>query len=423
MTIGSVVERPAYPTKRDEAWRYAPHRTLAELAFGPPVQLGANVPTDLDELIPNLDGPLVMVINGVVDTERSQLAGPLGVHLSTLSEQVGANSSVVASHVGVTEPADAFVALNIEYGVDGAVVRIDDGVALDVPIHVVDVEIPDRTQNASCTGVVIDIGAGSRATVVETRIGVGAEFGGSNIRTTVTLRDGATLEHVLVQDVPSSQVHLSRVDVTQATDSTYRARSFNLGGSYGRVAYDVRLDGPGAHADLSGLFFGFGDQTLDQQINVIHAVENCTSRQSFRGVLDDESTGVFNGGIDVRPGADGTDAEQSNDNLLLSDRAEVNTQPRLEILADDVACAHGATVGQLDENALYYMRSRGIPIEEARRLLINGFADQSVEDVKIEIIRTWITRRLGHSIGWIPEIVRDDRGQESAGGERDGEDA
>ena len=113
-------------------------------------------------------------------------------------------------------------------------------------------------------------------------------------------------------------------------------------------------------------------------------------------MLDDESTGVFNGGIDVRPGADGTDAEQSNDNLLLSNRAEVNTQPRLEILADEVACKHGATVGQLDDTALYYMRSRGIPADEARRLLINGFADQVVDDVGIEAVRTWITHRLGH---------------------------
>ena len=128
-------------------------------------------------------------------------------------------------------------------------------------------------------------------------------------------------------------------------------------------------------ADLSGLFFGVGEQILDQQITVVHQAKDCTSRQTFRGVLDDASTGVFNGGIDVCPGADGTDAEQSNDNLLLSNRAEVNTQPRLEILADEVACKHGATVGQLDDTALYYLRSRGISADDARRLLINGFAD------------------------------------------------
>ena len=398
MTIGSVVERPAFPTKRDEAWRYAPHRTLAELAFGPPVELGANVPVDLDAQIPAIEGPRIVVINGVVDTERSHLGAPTGVHLSTLAEKVGGGSELVAAHIDVHEPADAFVALNLEYGVDGAVVHVAEGLEVDVPIQIVDIEIPDRTQNASCTGVVIHVGSGSSATVVETRLGVGTEFGGSNIRTTVTLDDGATLEHILLQDVPTTQVHLSRIDVTQGADSAYRARSFNLGAAYGRVAYHVRLQGVGAHADLSGLFFGFGEQTLDQQLSVVHAVPDCTSRQSFRGVLDDESTGVFNGGIDVRPGADGTDAVQSNDNLILSNRAEINTQPRLEILADEVACKHGATVGQLDDTALYYMRSRGIPVDDARRLLINGFADQVVDDVGIEAVRTWITQRLGHDI-------------------------
>jgi Fe-S cluster assembly protein SufD len=128
----------------------------------------------------------------------------------------------------------------------------------------------------------------------------------------------------------------------------------------------------------------------------VHAQPDCTSRQSFRGVLEDASVGVFNGGIDVLPGADGTDAEQANDNLLLSNRAEANTQPRLEILADEVACKHGATVGQLDDTALYYLRSRGIAAEEARRLLINGFADQVVDEIRNETLRAWVTHRLGH---------------------------
>jgi Fe-S cluster assembly protein SufD len=203
----------------------------------------------------------------------------------------------------------------------------------------------------------------------------------------------------VLQDVPSTQIQLTRIEVTQAAGSVLRARSFNLGAIYGRIAYDVHLAGEGARADLSGLYFGTGDQTLDQQITIVHEAQNCTSRQKFRGILDDESTGVFNGGIDVRPGADGTDAEQSNDNLLLSRRAEANTQPRLEILAHDVSCKHGATVGQLDDEALYYLRTRGVPVDEARRLLIRGFADQAVDAADSETLRTWINDRLGHIDG------------------------
>jgi len=386
-----------YPTRRDEAWRYAPHRQLGELSFGPPVEVTRAVP-DLDARIPELGGPRIVIVNGLVDLNRSDLAAPDGLHVSTLADTLAERPEQVTTHFERSgdEITDAYLAVNIAFGNDGAVIDVADGVTVDVPIHIVDVEVPDTTANASCTGVVVHLGRGSSATVVETHLGVGRVFGGSNIRTTAELDDDATLEHVLLQDVPDTQIHLSRVDVTQGRRSTFRARSFNLGAAYGRVAYDVLLAGEGAHADMSGLYFGFGDQVLDQQVTVVHAAKDCTSRQSYRGVLDDSSTGVFNGGIDVRPGADGTDAEQSNDNLLLSNRAEVNTQPRLEILADEVACKHGATVGQLDETAMYYMRSRGIAADEARRLLINGFADQVVDDVGIAAVRTWLTHRLGH---------------------------
>jgi Fe-S cluster assembly protein SufD len=390
-----------YPTRRDEAWRYAPHRQLAELSFGPPVQLFGDLPAALDEQIPTLNGPRIVVVNGSVDADRSNLTTPNGLRLSTPADALVNVRQLAGSDddggVVDDEVLDAYTAINIAFAAGGTVIDVADGVVLDEPIHIVDIAMPAQLQNGSCTHTEIRLGAGSSATVIETRLGVGNDVGGSNVRTTVSLGHGAALDHVLLQDVPANHVHLSLVDVTQQARSTLRARSFNLGASYGRLAYGVHLAGVGAHADLSGLFVGSGEQILDQQITVVHDAEDCTSRQSYRGVLDDGSIGIFNGGIDVRPGADGTDAAQSNDNLLLSNRAEINTQPRLEILADEVACKHGATVGQLDETAMYYLRSRGIPADEARRLLINGFADQAVDDVGIETVREWILDRLRHT--------------------------
>ncbi len=387
-----------YPTKRDEAWRYAPHRQLGELSFGPTVEMSVDLPADLDDQIPALDGPRIVIVNGIVDHERSNLTAPDGLHVSTLADALAERPERSGVHRDHTddEVTDTYKALNSAFTVDGAAVHVADGTTVDVPIHIVDITMPGTAHNTSCTGVVINLGAGSSATVVETRLGAGTEFGGSNVHTSVSLDDDATLEHVLLQDIPAGQIHLSRVEVAQGARSTFRARSFNLGASYGRLAYSVCLAGEGALADLSGLFYGTGDQILDQQITVVHDVKDCISRQSFRGVLDGESTGVFNGGIDVRPGADGTDASQSNDNLLLSNHAEINTQPRLEILADEVACNHGATVGQLDDAALYYLRSRGITADEARRLLIRGFTNQAVDDIGIDKVRAWINHRLGH---------------------------
>jgi Fe-S cluster assembly protein SufD len=393
---GELLNGVVRPTKRDEAWRYAPHRRLDELTFGPTAAGAVDVPAELVERIPQLDGPRIVVVNGVVDHGRSDLGPMAGVHLHTLADATSTHPELVARHSDPGASADAFTAYNVAYGTDGAVIVVDAGAEIDLPIHVVDIVHPSSAPNASSTGVVIHLGAGSCATVVETRLGAGSEFGGSNVRTTITLDHDATLEHIVVQDLASNLVHLSRVEAVLGERSALRTRSFNLGAAYGRLAYHVELAGADASVDLSGLFFGVGDQVLDQQITVVHRAKDCTSRQLFRGVLDDASTGVFNGGIDVCPGADGTDAEQSNDNLLLSDRAEVNTQPRLEILADEVACKHGATVGQLDDTAMYYLRSRGIAADEARRLLINGFADEVVDDVGLDALRSWITRRLGH---------------------------
>jgi Fe-S cluster assembly protein SufD len=383
------------PTKRDEAWRYAPHRLLGELTFGPATALPDGVDLDLGARLPALDGPRLVVVNGVVDHERSDLPTLDGVTVSALAASP-ADATRLHTERSDSEVSDAYMALELAYGGDGAFVDVAAGATVDVPIHVVHVAAPDATANTSCSGVLIRLGAGSEATVVESRIGVGDVVGGSNVRTTIVLAEEATLEHVLIQDLPPSQVHLARIEIDQAAGSTLHTRSFNLGAAYGRLAYHVELNGAGALAELSGLYFGVGDQVLDQQLSVVHAQPDCTSRQAFRGVLDDASTGVFNGGIDVRPGADGTDAEQANDNLLLSNRAEANSQPRLEILADEVACKHGATVGQLDDTALYYLRSRGIAADEARRLLINGFADQVVDEVGNETLRAWITHRLGH---------------------------
>ncbi len=373
---------------------------MAKLTFGPSTSSAPTIPAEIEQLIPAVDGPTIVIVNGVVDAGRSNLASlPTGLAISSLSA-VSANDPDRLDQHFQRHSNDAFEAYNIAFGTDGVVIEIGEGIQIETPIQIVDISLPDTTSNTSCTGIVIELAPASSATIVETRLGSDAAaggVGGSNTRTTISLQANATLEHIVLQNLAPTQTQLGAVFVTQAGGSEFLGRSFNLGSSFGRLAYDVEMIGDGARADLAGLFFGRGAQILDQQINVIHGAKDCVSRQSFRGVLDDESVGVFNGGIDVRPGADGTDAEQSNANLLLSDRAEVNTQPRLEILADDVACKHGATVGQLDETALYYMRSRGLPADEARRLLIKGFADQSVEEMSNETLRAWVFERLGHN--------------------------
>lgn len=391
------------PTKRQEAWRYAPHRTLGELSFGAATGLIASIPDGLLDGLPALDGPRIVIVNGRVDLGRSGLGGDVpGVTIGSRAEMLAAGTDLPdldgdSAHRYASSPSEAYAAINLMFGTDGAFIDVAAGVTVDRPIHIVDVNVADQIGTASSSRTHVRLGAGSIATIVETRVSANPGFGGSNLGTVVSLDAGARLDHIVLQDLAETQVHLGRVEVDQAAGSVYTARAFNIGSAYGRLEYHVRLNESEASADLAGLYFGAGDQVLDQQVTVVHAAENCISRQAFRGVLDEQSTGVFNGGIDVRVGADGTDAAQSNDNLLLSDRAEANTQPRLEILADEVKCAHGATVGRLDEQALYYLRSRGIPATDARRLLIDAFADRVIDEVGSEPVRTWIARRLGHA--------------------------
>lgn len=376
------------PTRRDEAWRYAPHRELAQLNFRPAPEIRRDVDAAL-AAAPQLDGLRVVLVNGVVDEQRSQLGSP------SPGVTVGGGPAV-ADELDEDAPVDAYDALNRSLAGDGLSVEVDAAVDFDQPIHIVHVLDPAVEHDAYCGRVRIALGEGSTATIVETHVGAGDTTGGANVRTTAVLAAGATLEHLVLQDLAASQVLLARLEVRQGADSRLQARSFNLGASYGRVASHVDLAGEGADADLAGLYSGNGEQVLDQQPTVVHRMPGCTSRQAYRGVLDDSSTGVFSGGIDVRPGADGTDARQSNDNLLLSRQAEVDTQPRLEILADDVACQHGATVGQLDQTALFYLRSRGVPADEAARVLINAFADQVVDEVRHAAVRQWLAQLLGH---------------------------
>ncbi len=386
----------ARPTRRDEAWRYAPHKVLDQLVLEPQANADTSVADDVLAQLPELDGAKLVIVNGIVNAELSNFDEPAGLSLSTLAQKRNTNASAIAAHFG-GQPADVFEATNQASAADGAVITVADDAQVTQPIQVVHIASPGSANATSYAGVVIHVGQGASASVVETHVGNAANAGGSHVLTTVTLGQGATLNHLVLQDAPSNHVVISQVSVSQEANSTYNAHAFNLGASYGRLAFDVALSGNSAHTDLSGLYFGFGDQTLDQQVTVTHDATNCTSRQSFRGVLDDQSAGIFNGGIDVRPGADGTDAEQANDNLILSDRAEANSQPRLEILADDVACKHGSTVGQLDDTALYYLRSRGIGATQARRLLIDGFAHQVLDTVEIEAVRTWVSKRIGQS--------------------------
>ena len=384
-----------FPTLKDEDWRYTRLGPILGIPFEPAVagvshRLSSST---IDALAADLGGTRLVFVNGYFAPELSRLTElGEGVTVTNLA-------SVLAEGAERLEPLlsrpfgqhhHAFTALNTALAEDGAFIYLAAGTTVDEPIQLVFFSDSGGSPLVSSPRSVVLAGPGSQATIVETHAGIEGDVYCTNAVTEVVLEEGAAVEHYKVQDESESAFHLALVDVRQGRDSQFSSRSIALGSSIARHEVRVRLEAEGAEVSLDGLYMPRRDQHHDNPILIEHAAPNCISHQLYKGVLDGHGQGVFNGRVVVHPGAAGTDAAQTNKNLLLSDHAEVDTRPRLEIYADDVKCTHGAAVGQLDEDAVFYLRSRGIPHQAARGLLIYAFVNEMVERLRPEPLRSLV---------------------------------
>jgi Fe-S cluster assembly protein SufD len=242
----------------------------------------------------------------------------------------------------------------------------------------------------------------SEAAVVEDYIGDGARYL-TNAVSEVVIGNNAKIDHYKLQREGEGSYHIATVEVRQGRDSRFRSYAVSLGSALARIAINTTFEAEGGECSFDGLYMATGRQHLDHHTTIDHRQPRCTSRELYKGVLDGKATGVFNGRVYVRPNAQKSDATQMNKNLLLSDQATVDTKPQLEIFADDVKCSHGATIGQLDEKALFYLRSRGIGADQARQLLIRGFANELIDRLRAEPVRAQLQRALQTRWGWMSE--------------------
>lgn len=321
---------------------------------------------------------------------------PAGVFVGRLAEAIEAQREEVDEHLGAHRPGDsadthAFAALNAALFRDGACILLPRGTRVEAPIHLVFVA---SGGTMSFPRNLIVLGVDAQATVVETYTGIGGTAGGSPLGQSLTvpvteiaaLAD-SNLKHVKVQREMLDAFHVAAFELHQERSSRVASHSISLGGGIVRNDLHAVLAGEGADCVLNGLYLVEGRQLVDNHMKVEHAAAHCDSHELYKGVLDGKARAVFNGLIHVHPGAQKTDAKQSNRNLLLSAEAIANSNPQLEIYADDVKCTHGSTVGQLDEDAIFYLRSRGIGIEAARSLLTYAFASELVERIPVEPVR------------------------------------
>jgi Fe-S cluster assembly protein SufD len=372
------------PTTRDEDWRFTNLAPLAGVTFGPAGE-EAGAAARLLRDAPAPAGARLVFENGRFRRELSTGAPlPAGAVLASLGEALRHAPEAVRPHLGRLAPAGTpgalpFVAANAALLEDGAYLYLPPGAVVATPIELVFVTGGAHPVAAS-PRVLVVAGEGARATIAEIYVGSGDVYL-VNAVTELVLGEGAELEHVKLQDDGVHAFHVSAVFAEQAARSRLTAHALSLGAAIGRSELRARLVGEGGEVAVSGLFMADGTRVQDAFSWVEHAVPRCTTTETYKGILDGKARGVFSGRIRVLPGAQKTSARQMSSNLLLSDDAIVDTKPQLEIFADDVKCGHGGTVGQLDEAALFYLRSRGVAEAEARSLLIWAFAAEMVERV------------------------------------------
>jgi len=373
------------PTTRAEAWRYTAldDVTAALGRAGPPPPVEPEVTGALvGELAGDHGGPRLVCVNGRVRADVSDLhAVPSGVWLGGRGWEDGDE-----------DPPDGFAALNELAGTDAATVLVGAGVRVDEPLHVVHLVVPGRAVAAVHPRTVVGVGDGSVVEVVETYAGLAGEaITVTNASTRILAGDSSHVTYHRVQVEADDALHVGATRVEQAAGSHVRATSVMTGASVARSAIEARLSGAGAEIDLRGLYLPAGRQRHDNVVTVDHVAPHCRSTQLFKGVVDDHGRGSFTGHVIVRHGAAGTDARQTNRNLVLCPTAQADTRPWLAILADDVRCAHGATVGRLDDEALFYLRSRGIPLPESRALLVAAFVGEVLEGLSPASLRERLT--------------------------------
>lgn len=398
-------QETGFPTPRDEEWKYTNVAPLARIDFQPAQPAGdRSLEKNLERFrFANLQCRRLVFVNGFHAPElSSQESPPAGLRVGSLASAISENPHFLQAHLAryATFQEHAFNALNTAFIQDGAFIHVPKGCIVQEPIHLLFLSSVDSQPTVSHPRNLIVTEENTQLTVIEHYLSRrdGVHF--TNPVTELVVGENAVVEHYKLQQENEDTFHVATLQFYQGGSSSLASHSITLGGNLVRNNLNAVLDGEGADCVLNGLYLLGGEQHVDNHTGIEHAKAHCTSRELYKGVLDGRARGVFHGRILVRPGAQKTDSKQTNKNLLLSNQALINTKPQLEIYADDVKCTHGATIGQLDNDAIFYLRSRGIGAEVARSLLIYAFAGEIVNRIKVEALRSQLDDFL---FNWLPK--------------------
>ena len=389
-----------FPSMRIEEWRFTSVKAIAETPFSlksTPARTEVSVGDIEHLLIGGLDRSRLVFVNGRYSEELSLLDGLTSdVTLTSLASQLDHDSELVRKHLGryASYQDNAFTALSTAFIRDGAFVYVAPDTVLEQPIQVLYLTVPRGEPGMAHPRSLVVIDANSRARFIEMYASLEGGVYLTNTVTEIVLREGAQGECYRIQRESEEGYHTAATHMYLGKDCRFSLATFAMGAALSRHDINLVLDGTGTEGTLNGLYVIGGRQHVDHHTTIEHAKPDCTSHEHFNGVLDDRARAVFNGRIIVRPGAQRTDSKQTNNNLLLSETARADSQPQLEIYADDVRCTHGATLGPLDKNAQFYIQSRGIDDAEARRLMTYGFAADILDRVESDVVREYLDRAV-----------------------------
>jgi len=399
-----------FPTLQQEDWRFTNVAPIASLPFKPVLQVardGLGLERIAECTFGRLEASRLVFVDGHYAAALSS-PGPQapGVVISSLAAALAGNADLVREHLAQFTPKEdnAFAALNSAFFQDGGFVHVPAGRRVESPVHLLFISTAREPGATAQPRNLIIAERGAQVTVLESYVSFAEAPHFTNAVTEMALGEDAVVEHVKFQDESRNAFHIGALRARLGRGCNFISHSIATGARLSRNTIRIALAGEGIECVLNGLYLTRGDQLADHHMVVEHAQPHCNSHEYYNGILDGRSKGVFHGRILVQPAAQKTDAKQTNKNLLLSDEATVDTKPQLEIYADDVKCTHGATVGQLNDESIFYLRARGIGAETARRMLIHAFAGEIVERVQLAPAREELNKLVWERLEQNPRV-------------------
>jgi Fe-S cluster assembly protein SufD len=383
-----------FPTTRDEEWKYTNLAPLLIHNFTPSVPGGYADSEEVKKyLFDELEHSLLVFINGHYSEGLSRVKDiPKGVLIKSFARAINENKEIITKYFGRYASYDdhVFTALSTAFTRDGAFVYIPENMVVDVPLHILYLNTPDEKKNLIQPRNLFIAEKNSQATIIEhyTSPSSGVYF--TNTVTEVIVEENAYLDHIKLQEESREAFHIGRMETEIKRNGNFTSHFISTGAVLSRNDFNARFGEEGGECTLNGLYLIEKSQHYDAHTVIDHASPHCNSHEHYKGILDDRSRGVFNGKVMVRKDAQKTNAFQENNNIILSDEALVNTKPQLEIFADDVKCSHGATIGQLDNDAMFYLKTRGIGEEKSKAILLHAFASDVIKTIKIEPVKDYM---------------------------------